>query len=271
MKKLIFLFLVFFLAVSFLGAADYENDFFVGLEFGIENANNANDEGMTPYLMPIFIYEASFLKDVLDLYVELNYTLGFAKKFKQSLFADIVFGYNLEFGRASTFSFILQNEFDEILILPRTKGKNILEGILTPAIQFEQEFKFGDFFVKAGVPITYIQYDKDADAEIGLDFTVGLECYFGLVLEFKLLTLLSPAEDAGYQGFEAIAGYEFSPFYFEVEVVVPEDIKDEGVTITPFFEYGFKSWAFYLECEVAFLGAAGQVSVSPALGFKFSF
>jgi len=277
MKKLLFLLLALSLAVGFLAAGDYEADFLAGLEFGIENVNKANDENMTPYLMPIFIFEGSFLDEALDLYAELNYTFGFADKFKQSLFADLIFAYNFEIGRASTLSFILQNEFDEIIISPVTKGINKLEGIFTPAIKFEQEFKFGDFFVNAGVPVTYIQYDKDAGTEVGLDFTVGLESVFGLVLEFKLLTLLVPGDDAGYHGFEAIAGYEIRPAYFEVEVIVPEDVRDEGITITPLLEFGFRNWIFYLECEVAGLGAAkaagadSRVTASPALGVKFSF
>ncbi|MDR0502220.1 MAG: hypothetical protein LBH16_02750 [Treponema sp.] len=271
MKKVFILLLVFTQIVSFAAAADKTADFSAGLEFGIENVNKADNEDMIPYLMPIFTYEASFLNDALDLSAELNYTFGFANKLRQSLYADIMLGYNLEFGRGSTLSFILQNEFDEILISPKTNGTNILEGIFTPAVRFEQEFNFGDAFVNIGAPITYVQYDKDAGAEFGLDVSIGLESAFGLVLDFKLLTLLAPGEDAGYQGLELIAGYEIRPAYLEVEVIVPEDIGDEGVIITPLFEYGFRNWNFYLTCEFAGVGAGGKVTVSPAIGVKFNF
>ena len=271
MKKSLFLLFALSLAVSFSYAAGYEADISVGLEFGIENVNRANDEDIAPYLMPFFSYDTSFLNDALDLYAELNYTFGLTDRLRQSLYADLTLAYNLEFGRASTLSFILQNEFDEILISPRTKGQNKLEGIFTPAIRFEHEFNFGDAFVNVGAPITYMQYDKDADTEVGLDFTLGLESTFGLDLEFKLLTLLVPGEDAGYQGFEAIVGYEIRPMYFGVEVIVGEDVSGDGITVTPSFEYGFRNWTFYLECEIAGLGADGRATVSPALGVKFNF
>jgi len=60
-----------------------------------------------PYLMPIVIYEHSFFDDALDVYAELNYTSGYADELEQSLYLNLMAGYNLGLGELSTLSFIL--------------------------------------------------------------------------------------------------------------------------------------------------------------------
>jgi hypothetical protein len=290
MKKFIFLVLALCMAAGFAAAEDENEDedvgldqgigLSVGLEFGTGNINKANDEDMAPYLMPMLIYENSFLDDSLDIYAELDYTFGFSKEpnddgdevFPQSIYLDLMAGYNLGLGSASTLSFILENEFDEILISPRFEEINALTGIFTPAVKFNQEFDFGDIFAQIGVPITYIQYDKDADSGVGLDFTLGWNSTFGLGIEAKVCTLLAPTDDNGYTGFEAIISYETGPIYIEVETIIPQKIGDEGVTITPQFEYSFLDFTFYVNCEFAGLGLdEGDASITPALGVMYSF
>ena len=278
MKKFLFFFLVLILAAGFVAAQDL--GLTAGLEFGIGNVNKANDDDMYPYLMPMVIYENAFLDGALDLYAELDYTFGFTKAINedgkevlpQSLYFDFMLGYNLSLGSASTLSFILENEFDEFIFSPRYKESNNLTGIFTPAVKFNQEFGFGDLYAKIGVPITYVQYYKDADAVIGLDFTAGWNSAFGLGIETIFYTQIAPSDGAGYLGLEAIVSYETGPLYFELDTCVPGKISEEGLTITPEVDYTFGNFTFYAFFEFAGMGIdGGKVSITPALGVKYSF
>ncbi|MDR2575987.1 MAG: hypothetical protein LBC52_06035 [Treponema sp.] len=271
MKKYIFLFLVLCVAAGFAAADDEGIGLSVGLEFGI----GIVDEDVSPYLMPMIIYENSFLDETLDLYAELDYTLGFTKEPNedgdevnpQSMYIDLMVGYNLGLGDASTLSFILENEFDEIVFSP----VSMLRGIFTPAVKFNHELDFGSLYAQIGLPITY--YDiEDLDSTTGLDFTLGWSSTFGLGIEAKICTLLSPGDDAGYSGFEATISYEAESIYAEVEIIIPKEIDFEGITITPEFDYSFKNFTFYIKCEFAGIGVDGSsISVTPALGIKYSF
>jgi hypothetical protein len=254
MQKLLVLSLIVSLAVSHALFADEDEGIGLsaGLEFGIVNIGKANDEERYPYLMPMLIYENSFLDDSLEFYAELDYIFGFTKEpndegnevFPQSLYFDLMVGYNLGLGSASTLSFILENEFDEIIISPRFKESNALTGIFTPAVKFTQSFDFGDLFAQVGVPITYVQYDKDADTEVGIDSTLGWNSSFGLGIEIKVLTLIAPRDISGFNGLEALIGYE----------------------------YVFRNFTFYAKCEFTGIGIKGEgMCVSPALGVKYSF
>jgi hypothetical protein len=278
MKKCIAFLVVLFLAAGFAAAEGIGLS--VGLEFGLENINKANDEDMNPYLMPRIIYENSFLDDALDLYAEMNYKFGFDKAenddgdevIQQSMYLDLMVGYNLGLGSASTLSFILENEFDELIISPRLSSDGNLKGVFIPAVKFTQTFDFGDLFAKVGVPITYSQYVKDADTQLGLDFTLGWNSTFGLGIEAKICTLFMPGEDAGYNGFETTISFETEPIYVEVEVIIHKEISDEGIKITPEFDFSLGRFTFYAKCEIAGVGKNGSDAViSPGLGVKFSF
>jgi len=281
MKKFFVALLVIALLASFAAADDNEGiGLSTGLEFGIGNVNKANDGKRFPYLMPMLIYENSFFDDTLDIYAELDYTFGFTKEpdndgndvYPQSLYSDLMIGYNLGLGDTSTLSFILENEFDEIILSPKYKGVNSLTGIFTPAVKFNQKLNIGDLFAQIGAPITYIQYDKDADTAVGLDFTLGWNSSFGLGLEAKVCTLIVPGDDAGYTGVETTVSYETETIYIEVETIIPKEISNEGVTVTPEFDYSFKNFTFYVKCEFAGIGVNdGNVIISPALGIKYSF
>jgi len=277
MKKVFLLFLVLCAVAGFASAEDEDEGtgLTAGLEFGISNISKANDEDMGPYLMPMLIYEKSFLDGALDVYAELDYTFGFAKDDganPQSLYVDLMLGYNLSFGSASTLSFILENEFDELKISPKVKGENPLTGIFTPAVKFNQKLDIGDLYAQIGAPITYMQYDKDAETAIGLDCTLGWNSAFGLGLELKVCSLLVPSGGSGYTGIDATVSYDSEPIYIEVEALIPKEINNEGVTITPEFDYSFKKFTFYVKCEFAGIGISkGDVIISPALGVKYSF
>jgi len=258
MKKVYVVLLSLFMTVSFTAFGDEESGLSAGLEFGI--ADVSNDERM-PYLMPMIIYEQSFLDDALDVYAELDYTFVFAEELEQSLYLDLMVGYNLGLGESSTLSFILQNKFDEITI-----PDGDLAGIFTPAVGFNQELNFGDIFTILGLPV-YYSNNEDIDTELGLNFTIGWESGFGLGLEFTVLTMIS----GGYRygSLEAIGRFETSPIYIEVLAEFPSDI-DYGITITPLIEYAIGNFSLYTKCVFAGLGA-DNISISPALGIRYRF
>jgi len=280
MKKFFIFLLVMALSAVFAAADDEGSGLSVGLEFGIVNVNNANDEEVNPYLMPMLIYENSFLDETLNVYAELDYTFGFTKEpnddgnevYPKSLYFDLVLDYNLRFGDTSTLSFILENEFDELIISPQNKEINALTGIFTPAVKFNQKLDIGDLFAQIGVPITYIQYDKDAVTETGLDFTIGWNSDFGLGIEAKICTLLAPGNVTGYKGIETIISYKAELLYIEIKTIIPKEISNEGVTVTPEFDCFFNNFIFYVKCEFANIGVDGDnIKFTPMLGVKYSF
>ena len=249
MKKFFVFFLALSLPASFALAEDEGLGLSFGLEFGVGNMNKANSEDRNPRLTPRIIYQNSFLDDALELYTELDYTFGYNKVpnddgdevYPQSLYFDFMLGYNLlDPKSASALSIILENEFDEFIISPRLKETNRVTGVFTPALKFSQEFDAGVLYTQAGVPITYIQYDKDADTEAGFSFILGWESTFGLCMEVK--------------------------------TVIPKKINDTGVVITPEIAYDLQDFTFYVKCEFAGIGADEEdVSISPALGVKYRF
>jgi len=278
MKRFLLIFLVLVLAAGF--AAGQELGLTAGLEFGLGNVGEANDGDIEPYIIPMLIYENAFLDGALDLYAELDYTLGFATTENEdgddvlpmSLYFDLYLGYNLSLGTASTLSFILENEFDEILLSPTYKESNNINGIFTPAVRFTQGFDFGDLYATIGVPINYVQYEKDADALIGLDFTLGWESSFGLGLEAIIKTMIAPEDATGYYELEATISYETGPIYGEVNLIFPKEIKEEGITITPEFDYALGNLTLYTFIEFAGIGIEdGDVVITPAIGVKYSF
>jgi len=285
MKNLVICFLVFFLAVSFVITADEVEGtgFSVGLEFGIENINKAYDGDMGPYLMPMLIYDNSLLNGALDVYAELDYTFGLKREpnsnnkkvFPQSLYFDFLFGYNIGFSSVSTLSIIMENEFDELILSPRDSGSNNIRGVFTPAVKYNHVLDFGDLYFMFGSPITYIDYDKGAKTRVGLDFTIGWYGNFGLGVEAKALMQFLPAkkaEGAGYQGLEALVYYEFAPMYVEVLTEISKDIKNEGIIITPEFEYSFNNFTLYTKCKLTGIGIdGGKIVISPAVGIMLSF
>jgi hypothetical protein len=278
LKKIFIFFMVLCAAAGFAAAEDEGTGLSAGLEFGVLNVSKANDGDMSLYLMPILIYDNSFLDGALDLYAELDYTIGLSKVpdndgnevNPQSLYVDLSVGYNLGLGENSTLSFILENEFDEITISPKVEGGNSLTGIFTPAVKFNQSLSIGDIYAQIGAPITYIREYKEADMLIGLDCTLGWKSDFGLGIEAKICSLLSPSEVTGYTGLDLTVSYEAERVYFEVEALIPKET-DEGITITPEFDYSFKNFTFYIKSVFEGIGTSGDVIISPAFGVKYSF
>ena len=273
MKKLIVLFLALTMVTGFAMADRDGIGITVGVEFGADGVNKPDDaEDINTYLMPFFVYENSFFDGALDLFAEVDYTVGLYDENPMELYVDLRAGYNLFFGRTSTLSFLLRNEFDPVVLKPRDSEGNNIVGIFTPAVMFNQAFNFGDFYAKAGAPITYIQEDKDADLEIGLNFTAGWASAFGLGLELTAKTIIKPSDSDFYNGIDILAYFETGPVYFEVLAEIPAEM-DYGISLTPYLSFAFSSGLqIYAYCELEAIAAKeGSIVISPAVGVKFSF
>jgi len=294
MKRFIIFFLALGLSAGFIYADDEEEEttsigLSAWLEFGIVDINKADDREMWPYLMQVLTYDNSFFDGALDIYAEADYTAGLVKEPDEdvnwnSLYVDLFAGYNFSFGGASTLSFMLENEFEEIVFTPVYDGENAITGIVTPAVKFNQKFSFGGIYAQIGLPVTYTQYNKDADVTTWLDFKLGWKSNFGLGIYAKIYNQLSPDDNAGYLGLESIVSYGTGPVYFQVKLLFPHDFDglditprygdffNHGVIITPRFEYYFKSFTFYAKCKIANIGVDGEnIRISPALGVIYSF
>jgi len=293
MKKLFGLFIILIFAVNFSAAAhsgcdtrsgsEFEDGLIVGLEFGIEDVNC--DDARMPYLTGRISYGHSFLDEALEVYAKLEYTSGLAGDFNQSLYFSQMVGYNLGLNDEAVFSFILLNEFDKFRFSHGHDHdghdhdeENIVTGIVTPALLFNYELDFGDLYAKVGLPVTYIQYDKNADTEVGVDFTLGWSSLIGFGLEATVFNRIIPGDHAGFIGVEAIISYEIEPFYFELSAFIPKEADEIGFTLTPHIEFEFYTFTFYLNCRFAGLGAHEDdhghdhsLSITPALGIKYSF
>jgi hypothetical protein len=255
------------MAAGFTAADDKGICLTAGLEFGAVNVYEANDNNMNYYLKPMLIYENSFLGNTLDIYTELDYTIGFKIPAddginSQSLYFDFMLGYNLSLGSVSTLSFSLENEFDELTIIPQLT----LTGIFTPAVKYNHKFGFGDLFARVGAPITYY---NDANATAGLDLTLGWNSTFGLGIETKLCTLLAPEDVIGFHGVETIISFVTGAVYIKIETIIPMATSVVGATITPEFNLSVWDLTLYLKCEFSGIGS-GDTIMSPGVGVKFT-
>ena len=273
MKKFIFLFLALTMVTGFAMANGEGIGLSVGLELGAGGVNRPDGaENMYPYVMPFVVYENSFLGGALDLFAEVDYTVGIYDENPMELYVDLRAGYNLFFGRASTLSFILRNEFDPYIIKPRDSEGNNMVGIFTPAVRFNQAMNFGDIYAQAGVPITYMQEDKNAELGFGLNLTAGWVSTFGLGLETTAYATIKPSDSDFFNGIDILVYYETGPIYFEVLAEIPSEM-EYGISLTPYFSYAFSNGLqIYAYCEFEAVAAnEGNIVISPAIGVKFSF
>jgi hypothetical protein len=229
-----------------------------GLEFGVSGINN--EEEQTPYLTPGIVFERSF--NNLDVYTELDYTLNFADKVPQSLYAEEEIAYNLPLGN-NTLTLTLNNQNDIVTAAPeplKFGDANEYGSILEPSVTYTLGLNPGDFYVTAGTPFTY-----QADTAFGAYGTLGFAFGFGLGLEATCNFDITP--EAGYGGTDFIVSYEHDTFYAEVELNIDNEFK--VFTITPEFDYFFRNFTFWVNAE--FDGVGDEIAISPALGITYSF
>ncbi|MDR0759180.1 MAG: hypothetical protein LBF74_03620 [Treponema sp.] len=258
MKKFMVLVIVLTLAAGFVAAQEEEDGgigLTAGLEFGVAGVNV--EDGAVPYLTPGIVYENSF--GDFDVAAEVDYTLNFEDGVPQSLFAEEELGYNLSLSDTQGLTFILHNEND-IATAPDFGEVNGDGSILEPNVTYTLGLSPGDFYVTAGLPVTYLP-----DFALGAYGTLGFGFSFGLGLEATFNLAL--AEESGYDGTDFLVSYGNDQFYAEVELNIDSEFKT--LTITPEFDYFFKNFIFFVKAE--FDGIGDEVSITPALGVTYSF
>jgi len=254
MKNFPVLLLVLILVTGFAFAEDI--GLTAGLEFGI---NNVNKEDRAPYLTAILVYETTLLNDALSFFTGFDYTFVFSDDNPMDLYWDLELGYSFRFGRISTLSILLNNE-----LFYTFRPDYDIYGILSPGIEYFHNTRIGDVYLNAFFPISYA-----TDNHLGMDFTIGWVSKKGR-LGLELLSTHTVSPKFEYTNKRLVIFYKPGPVYLEVETWFPKSIKTSGITITPRFEYSVKFFTFYTYCKIGGLGA-GAVTVSPALGAKFSF
>ena len=278
MKKMLVLLVVLILAGGVVFAQD--SGFSLGVEFGIEDINEPKD-AWGPYLMPMLIYENSFLNGAVDINGELDYTYEFTKTKPasgkeynpQKLDFDLGLGVNFELGYSSTLSLLAENE-NSVDIAPKPADfLDSLNGTFTPGIKFTQGIDFGDIYAQADVPITYRDHGKVEKFTSGLNFTAGWDSSFGFGIKVKEYNSLTPASAREwFTHFDVTLSYETDFFYGEVLAEIPRKFAD-GVTVTPTLECYLGSFTFYGFCEFDGIAAKrdGGIRISPGIGVKVSF
>jgi hypothetical protein len=218
-------------------------------------------------LSPGVEYEKSF--GDLDVFAELDYLLTLADPdATHDIYLEVELGYNLSLGDASVLSFIVNNTND-FRLSPELAAGTTHNGTLEPSVKFTQTLGFGDISAQAGFPIGYLTGEEDADPSIDAYLTLGWASTFGLGVELTPNLALSPESD--YAGFDILVSYETGLIYAEVEVNLPKEIDVSGITVTPEFDYSFNAFTFYIKSEFGGIGTDGDISVSPAIGAKYSF
>ena len=282
MKKLLVLLAALTLVTGFAFSQDL--GLTAGLEFGINAVNKPNDASdMYPYIMPNIAYENSF--GGVDLYTEVDYTLGFTKDsddtYPMDLYWDLALGYDISLASASTLSILAENELGFNFV---TDLGDTLWGTFRPGLKFDQGIDgVGDLYAQFDLPIGYGKGWGD-DTIICLDGTIGWDSTFGLGLKAKAHFLFAPDSlDTGFTGIDIKATYSNGPAYGEIEARIAKDSGDissfidgsgykPSVAIIPKVQYEIITGLnAYLKCAFGNIGGTGDIIISPVIGVTYSF
>jgi hypothetical protein len=295
MRKFLVLFLVMMFAtgIAVTAKADDGIGLELGLEFGIGGINKPDGaDDVLPYLEPSIEYTGLFMNDALEVYAKLAYNFGFIKEynkdndkvFPMGLYFNIGGAYQLALGPGSTVTFLLENT-NHFMFAPKLYndfGDHIM-GTLKLGVMYDYNMSIGNIFAQFVSPLSYAYIGSDK-FWVGLDINAGWKSTFGLGLSTNIHILFTPGSNSGYSGLDIIASYEIGPFYAEIEVSLPNDIKQggsssffddkgRGVAITPEIRLAFFSgFSAYLNCRFDQIGVDNSdVRISPALGIRYKF
>ena len=280
MRRLLFLAAALAIFSGFVMAEDLGIS--VGLEFGIENVNEANDGNRDPWIDPFASFGGSYLDGTLDFFTKIAYKVNFYKGDLEAvpigLYFDIALTYNFFVSAYSTLSFTAENEMDRLMMTnrPETEDGSGLRSLVSPAINFNQATDgAGDFYVNLKFPITYLAYYKGVDAAVDLKATLGWNSAFGLGFWAREVLCLKVPEgsETGHAEIDLCLSYGNGPFYAEVEADIRKNLSENGLCITPLVQYSFipglKAW---LKCGFDAIAIKdASVEISPALGISYSF
>jgi hypothetical protein len=301
MKKLLICVLVFAIAAGTLfaqadplGLTVYIDGFSFG-DVAAEEYKFAGKDGQAG-ITPGITYEKSF--GAIGLSTDLSFDLTFSDPLETDLAWQVKGTYELGLSDASALTFSLFNTL-HLLGGPDeaggddTKGKfadtknDYIQDEIAPGVRFDQKLGFGTLYGILEVSfIIHTQEDRKLDILTGSDdgFTFGIEetelgIYGYLQPEFDFL-LNGESPDDVLRVFNIRAGYTTGPIDTNVTFSIPayeDGIKADGLSITPYVEYGIipDSLSAYLELEFSGLGAdtdqGAKVGFTPTIGVSYSF
>ncbi|MDR1862920.1 MAG: hypothetical protein LBQ67_03260, partial [Treponema sp.] len=159
-RRLLFAGMAVLLICSFVAAQEEGIGLTPKLEFGIGNVNEGNDGSRSILITPGVEYENAFLDGALDVFAELDYTIGIPEKGDTDhlVYLEEEVGYNLGLGDAMTLSIILNNQNNFLVSPEAPSGFDPFDGVLEPSLKFTYGADFGEIWVQAGLPIGYAPF-----------------------------------------------------------------------------------------------------------------
>jgi len=262
MKNILVLILVLLVPFSFTMAQDGSLGFTAGVELELPAINNE----FTLYATPFIEYDNSLGN--LDIWARAGIGLGIIdnNNFPVDLTVEFQPWFNLSLGENSTLSFGIYGGL-RFQISPSTDDGFSFG--LEPMVKYNQNLTLGDFYGILGLPIDPVIPFKD-DASFGLNLTLGWASTFGLGIEFSPHFNILPEGVEFFDSLDFLVSFEINPVYAELVVSISNDI-DDGITFSPYFEFGLDKMAFYLGADIAGIGSSADAEINLILGFKYSF
>ncbi|GHV66363.1 hypothetical protein AGMMS49928_00890 [Spirochaetia bacterium] len=248
-----------FAAAEENGGGDEEIGLSAGVELGFGDVADEAKLGITPNV----VYENSF--DALDIFAELDYTIGIDDPVMQELYLEVELGYNFEFSGSGVLS-VIANSQNTFYIDPAPEDGFTHLGIVEPGIKYTHTLDIGDLYGQLGFPISYWTGIKDESA-VDSYVTLGWASNFGLGLELTGNFALNPETDFAGCGF--LVSYEQGIFYGEVECAVDKEFK--SLEIKPQVDISPGPWTFTVRAEFYKFDGIDDWAVMPFIGAGYSF
>ncbi|MDR1899866.1 MAG: hypothetical protein LBQ55_07665 [Treponema sp.] len=165
-----------------------------------------------------------------------------------------------------TLSVFLNNE-NYIYATPDFPGGKTGEGFLElgPAA-YNNDFNFGWFMAKMGLPLYYLDRYRD-EFGMGLNLTVGYKDPLSLGLGAEITTRIGFVPSPDYLETEFHVTYDWKDFSAELEIIAEGAFK--SAALTPEIRYRLKSFIFSLGVEIS--GVGKYAAFSPRLGMNWKY
>jgi len=287
MKKI----LVLFLALSLAGGAAFAQDnlgLTAGLEFNIDYLNHDDLDAMDTANIRLFLnYSNSDLVENLDLFAELGLNMypfhaTPADDFGLGMDIELDAAYHLLLTDEGTLTFGLNFWFGIPLAGNHWSGYDLSDADVTiemePRIRYTHDLGGLTAFGQLAFPI-YLGTAGDAFDWVGMNILLGMRMemdpgLFGLDIEIVNTLTNAADESTFFEWLYITPSFAFSaiPLYVELEIGLPVDDMDIGMTLTPHVSYeiipGLNAW---LELPMWNVTGDADLTMGLTLGVSFSF
>ncbi|MCL2600081.1 MAG: hypothetical protein FWD88_02740 [Treponema sp.] len=186
------------------GRGAHEDGLAVGFEWGYRDSDPRLGGGHH-YVRPYIAYGQRFLDDTIGLIAEMDITTAFDDGgTENSLYLNLEFSFDRRLSEDVTLTFILEKEFDDLMLSPRANDSPNMTAVIAPGARLSRVFYNGDtIFTEVSMPITYLDTWGGVTMEasrrnnvFGFNFTFGWESAFGLNVEATLATTVAGRQNA---------------------------------------------------------------------------